>query len=122
MPSTYILSLLVVLNKRLVLRRVLDHETSSYRGRVSFDSSLSLGAMFCVDPANPQTKETYGLRARRTVIPANIQVTTETVRRVDDGGQNAAFDVEKGSITPGSPSLHRLDYSTSKTKLTQEDA
>jgi hypothetical protein len=35
-PSTYILSLLVVLNKRLVLRRVLDHETSSYRGRVGF--------------------------------------------------------------------------------------
>lgn len=72
--------------------------------------------------ADYQTKETYGLRARRTVIPANIQVTTETVQRVDDGGQPGAFDADKGSIDPSTPSVHRLDYSSSETKLTQPDA
>jgi len=41
-PNVYVIAALVVLNKRFALRRELDHESSSYRTRVSVIRNMYL--------------------------------------------------------------------------------
>ena len=106
LPNAYIISFFVVLNKRLALRRQMDHETQTYRTRTVSVVFLALSTyptalfpcflwpalalhrspnyfVYALPRSDQQGKDTYGLRAKKGVQAAgNIQVTTETFRHV----------------------------------------